>query len=214
MPAKIQLRKGQRFENWEVVKEANGGLWEVKCTNCAQIRFYAAGLLRSRAKTKGKRLCNNCSMMPKGQAGFNCLLHEYKSRAAEKNVEFSLTDKQFRYLTQLSCFYCKSWPSLVRTGGNGRPNGNRSTWGDYTFNGVDRKDNDSGYVWGNCVPCCFVCNRAKGDMGYEDFLAYRQRIAEVYKMSKQAAATWPEQWRDEAALNMFAVVLDKPFNLR
>jgi len=29
----------------------------------------------------------------------------------------------------------------------------------------------------NSVPCCFICNRAKGNMGYKDFILWIQTIA-------------------------------------
>lgn len=43
------------------------------------------------------------------------------------------------------------------------------------YNGVDRKDNAKGYVTGNCLPCCWPCNYAKGSRyTYEQFKALRR----------------------------------------
>ena len=36
--------------------------------------------------------------------------------------------------------------------------------------GLDRKDNNKGYIPGNVVPCCWDCNKKKGTKLYEDFL--------------------------------------------
>lgn len=41
---------------------------------------------------------------------------------------------------------------------------------DYTYNGIDRVNNDIGYIKNNCIPCCKICNRAKNSMSYDDFL--------------------------------------------
>jgi hypothetical protein len=29
------------------------------------------------------------------------------------------------------------------------------------YNGIDRVDNEKGYLVENCVPCCFTCNSLK-----------------------------------------------------
>ena len=42
----------------------------------------------------------------------------------------------------------------------------------FRYNGLDRIDNDIGYVEENCVSCCIVCNRAKNSMPYEDFIEW------------------------------------------
>lgn len=37
------------------------------------------------------------------------------------------------------------------------------------MNGIDRVDNDKGYVPGNVSPCCWVCNIAKGTMSLDEW---------------------------------------------
>lgn len=51
-------------------------------------------------------------------------------------------------------------------------------WGDYVYNGVDRKDNGIGYSNDNCVPCCMICNWAKGKMLLSDYMQYINRLVE------------------------------------
>src|SRR3990167_6369828 len=92
---------------------------------------------------------------------FNKLLANYKNSAKVRNVPFTLSDEQFRELTQEKCFYCGSEPSQEKY--------RKFSNGAYVFNGIDRKDNSKGYVQGNVLHCCFICNRAKGNMSYEDF---------------------------------------------
>ena len=45
-----------------------------------------------------------------------------------------------------------------------------------TISGVDRVDSNKGYIEGNCVSCCFECNRSKSDMSKKDFLNLIKRI--------------------------------------
>lgn len=79
----------------------------------------------------------------------------YKRRAARipGGREFTLTYDQLCMMLEDRCHYCL------------KPNAR----------GVDRTDNDKGYVWGNCVPCCWPCNEAKGCMPYERFVQ-QQRV--------------------------------------
>ena len=44
------------------------------------------------------------------------------------------------------------------------------------INGIDRIDNNIGYTKENSVPCCEICNKAKRDMSYNDFINYLKRI--------------------------------------
>lgn len=48
--------------------------------------------------------------------------------------------------------------------------------GHFYFNGIDRVDNFKGYTLENSVPCCTICNRAKSNMLYDDFMSYIQRF--------------------------------------
>lgn len=34
---------------------------------------------------------------------------------------------------------------------------------------IDIIDNNKGYIVDNIIPCCIVCNRAKGNMSLEEF---------------------------------------------
>jgi hypothetical protein len=45
-------------------------------------------------------------------------------------------------------------------------------------NGIDRLDNTIGYIEGNVVSCCDICNYSKHTKGYIEFLSW---IDKVYK---------------------------------
>ena len=83
----------------------------------------------------------------------------FKKRCTNQNKEMSLTFEQWSLLVSNQCVYCS---------------GNLETKGC----GLDRVDNNIGYLLGNCVPCCQECNRIKGNkLTYEEMLA----VAEVLK---------------------------------
>lgn len=79
---------------------------------------------------------------------------EYRASAKWRGYECSLTDEEFHAFFSLECFYC------------GLPGG-----------GIDRYDNNVGYILENCVPCCRHCNYAKRDRTVTEFLAWIDALA-------------------------------------
>lgn len=48
--------------------------------------------------------------------------------------------------------------------------------GEFISNGIDRIDNNRGYVKENCVPCCKTCNYAKRKMDLLTFKEWARRL--------------------------------------
>jgi hypothetical protein len=81
--------------------------------------------------------------------------YNYKTRynrykADDPNFDIPLDD--FVSMIIDFCYYC------------GKRNLNKG------FNGIDRVDSTQPHVLGNCVPCCWECNRMKGAMDVNDFI--------------------------------------------
>jgi len=100
-------------------------------------------------------------------SGANVLRNQYRSDAKKRNLEFTLALDFFLELTSAPCTYCESPPELLSRYRETRP---------YTYNGIDRVDNERGYLLGNVVPCCYRCNRAKGPGELRTFLAWLTRL--------------------------------------
>jgi hypothetical protein len=81
----------------------------------------------------------------------------YKARAKRTKIDFTLSFRRFDDIVKKPCHYCKVKVS-------NKPMG------------IDRVDNSKGYVFNNCVPSCWTCNRAKSDMSYVDFTEYLSRF--------------------------------------
>lgn len=94
----------------------------------------------------------------------------YRTSAQMKGKPFEMTIDQFESMSQGRCHYCDAPPSNVSRA-------LRSSQIPFVYNGIDRLNNDLGYVAGNVVTCCGRCNKAKNDMSEE---AFRQWIATVY----------------------------------
>lgn len=75
----------------------------------------------------------------------------YVAGAARRNLAFELSRDEFNALTTHDCTYCGKPTTATHT------------------NGVDRVDNDRGYVADNVVPCCGTCNSMKGTLSNHEF---------------------------------------------
>lgn len=107
------------------------------------------------------------------------LFKQYQRGARRKGHEFCLSKSQAEEFFQSNCYYCGVKPSRALTV---RGNGKNKTYA-YTFlyNGIDRRDNDKGYLPSNCDPCCTTCNFLKRNMPAEEFEEWCRRIAQVWK---------------------------------
>lgn len=104
-----------------------------------------------------------------GESTFNNVYETYKRNAKKRNLCFELDKITFKQITQKNCFYCNRSPNNVFK--------KNYENGDFTYNGIDRFDNNLGYTLENCVPCCANCNRAKYKNTYNDFILW---VRELY----------------------------------
>ena len=74
---------------------------------------------------------------------------QYQVSANKRGFDFSLTFQELENLIFSQCDYC-GVPACP-------------------INGIDRVDNTKGYIKDNCVPCCAICNKAKGILTVLEF---------------------------------------------
>jgi hypothetical protein len=86
---------------------------------------------------------------------------------------WELTRKQFDNLLSQPCYYCGASPRRVIV---------KKAFGFLVCNGIDRRDNGTGYTVANAVSCCPRCNRSKGPMSEDEFWEW---IQNVYKHTSQ-----------------------------
>ncbi len=71
-------------------------------------------------------------------------LAKVRFAATKRKIAFDISLEDFLVLIKLPCFYCSG--ALPEAGG-----------------GLDRIDNEKGYMLGNVVPCCTRCNTMRND---------------------------------------------------
>jgi 5-methylcytosine-specific restriction endonuclease McrA len=169
-------RTGERYGRLTVVaRDGNIGVhtaWLCMC-DCGKQR----SVITSSLKSGNTQSCGCSRRSPKpgsgvrlepGESARRTLVKKYKSSARVRGLEWSVTDDNFIAITQLDCHYCGVVPSqVIATSSNGQ----------FVYNGIDRIDNDIGYVSENLVSCCSICNRAKHAMPYHVFMMWLGRLA-------------------------------------
>ncbi len=171
MPPKPIDISGKIFGIQKILKYCGrDGRWVVECTNCGYISDkFMHNVVRSKIG------CRNCSGLPKGSSGFKRVFTQYATIAKQHNREFVLTVDQFRIITSSCCHYCGRTPVQL-SGSNLKQRWKKSTWGEYHYNGIDRKDNTKGYTPDNSLPCCGECNHMKGSKTYDEFISWLDRL--------------------------------------
>lgn len=136
-------------------------LWEFKC-DCGN----TVTKRKSRVTTG---VTKSCGCIPKRGNGIDSGEYAaYKRNSKRRGYEFTITNDEFDLITFKKCHYCGQEP---------RPLMNRAKTKVFSYrNGIDRKNNNIGYVYYNCLPCCSECNFAKGSMDYEQFILWIKRI--------------------------------------
>jgi hypothetical protein len=81
-----------------------------------------------------------------------------------------LTFEQFMELSQKNCFYCNSSASNNFNNFTSKFAAELSRLnGNFLYNGLDRVNSNLPHDFSNLVPCCKICNKAKGKMTIDDF---------------------------------------------
>jgi hypothetical protein len=77
-----------------------------------------------------------------------------------------LTLRECAEIWEANCWYCGEPPRSKRV---------KKGW-TYLYNGIDRIDNNKGYVPGNSISCCKYCNRAKNDRSSRLFFMWIEKV--------------------------------------
>jgi hypothetical protein len=161
--AKYAHLVGQRFGHLTFLKvvprkKSSTYLWEMEC-DCGEIRdFYPPNVKDGKTKSCG------CQQNKRQFDGFHRVIQQYRLAAGYRDYEWELDETAARELLHQDCIYCGKAPEI-------------DTYG-VTRNGIDRVDNNKGYIEGNVVPCCGECNRFKGARNADEFTAHAKRICE------------------------------------
>lgn len=193
MPRESQLKPGYRInkitiiENLEVPRGRNGqGLWRVRC-DCGNVKVLRGYSLNPSSNLQSCG-CESAMSQAHGAVkrrgyGETTMNFEYSvyRRAATSRGHVPLSKPEWREMVLKPCAYCggfdvRNYP--VRRLKNKYLDMGEEEAEKYkvSMNAIDRVDSSLGYVQGNMVPCCGMCNVMKMAHSREDFLAKVKQI--------------------------------------
>lgn len=159
----------------------NKSVWLCRCDCGVEKEYIAGSLAAKRTRSCGCLSRETTAAFNKkiktkvSYCTFSAVWQSYKKGALDRNYEFSLSKDDFLSLTQGNCYYCGIEPKQERKSRNA------DKLNSFFYNGIDRIDNNIGYVLNNCVSCCKHCNRMKRDQSIE---AFSSRIKILYERQR------------------------------
>lgn len=160
--------------------------WWCECKQCG-CGFIVPSHCLSNSKGPYKMGCKSCSFRQrqiknrqgKSHGGLTLLYLTYQNNAKKMGRDFCLSREEFKCITSQHCQYCGTEPTQIAKASH---NNGRTLegvdWSAYTYNGIDRVDNNLGYTIDNCVPCCGSCNLMKRSFSAIQFIKH---ISNIYK---------------------------------
>jgi hypothetical protein len=172
----MHYQRQRKHGDENVVKSKSDSYPDI-CTvaDCSE-KYWANGLCNSHGKRKYLRekvaigeYIPPHNKLSREEAARNHWETRYKVDARRRGFEWALLPIQFDTLIFAPCNYCGHPPEYL-VARKDRP------VGPLYVSGIDRVDSMQGYIWGNVVPCCNICNRAKNNMPVTEFFEWINRL--------------------------------------
>lgn len=177
---------GQKFGHLLVVSYAGNKRWNCQC-ECGNQPLVATKRLNEGRKRNREMSCGcmhgyknparrHRRLVSNDEAAIQYLWKHQQRQVRKINGAdpWDISKEEFERLIFSPCHYCGAIGSnrIIVTY---RQIG---SIGELRYNGLDRVDAAQGYVASNIVPCCWQCNKTKGNLPFEEFVAYLLRVTQ------------------------------------
>lgn len=125
----------------------------------------SSGKIKSCGHTRGE---NN--RLPGNESLINNHFCQTRNKAEDRNHLFELTKDEFISLIFKNCSYCGTEPKNIIK------NRSKLAFKHMLVNGIDRIDNNKGYIIDNVTTACYTCNQAKHRLTKEFFLKWIDKV--------------------------------------
>lgn len=175
---------GTKFERLEVLRSVqkrnrNSQRFLCRCDCGNEIEVDYSALRRGQTKSckclgvaRRREVLMHADRSETAKRGYYAKWKNLVSKRKKPTV-MELSYEEWLPLISSNCYYCGKPPNKIFVPD---PKKNRSDCIPFHHHGIDRKDNDRGYVLDNCVPCCRDCNFAKRTLNDTQFLELAKQI--------------------------------------
>lgn len=148
-------------------------IWNVECECGVKKTVSTANLTGKKSSTIScgcyfKELLHKGMRKTSEMSEFKTHYSLCKGRSNTDKKEFDISFDEYVSIIVNNCEYCGIEPPkrFYKSGKDKK----------IKCHGIDRVDNEKGYVAGNCVSCCARCNQMKSILTVESFLNHIKRI--------------------------------------
>ena len=173
-PERIAVKKKWREENYEKVAKTYMDSRGRKIEEIGveeYLKLQAEQAKKWRENNPEKMVETNENKKNNRQINYS----NYVRTAEYKGLKFEITIEEYCDIVNKECHYC----GIIEDKG---------------FNGIDRKNQNEGYLLDNCVSCCKMCNYMKGSTSDETFIKRVEHILTYQK--KINGRYYPECFAD------------------
>lgn len=144
--------------------------WVCRCACGGSVITHSGSLRSGNTKSCGclSREVKALTRKPENGGELTAVILGYKRHAERRGFDWALSREQVREIIGKPCYYCGTEPSNRKS--------TKNSISPFVYGGIDRVDNRHGYLMTNVVPCCAVCNRAKGTLTSREFSDWAKRV--------------------------------------
>lgn len=148
--------QSQMIDVTKRIFDDHGILTHKLCPVCKEYKSIEHFAPKSSNADGYSEYCNDCI-----KYSLNRRYSKYLNGARKRRLQFDISKSEFDFITKQPCVYCGEYAFIYQSKG---------------INGIDRVDSKIGYVKGNIVPCCVICNRMKLDYDKEEWINHMKLI--------------------------------------
>lgn len=153
-----QLKNGKGFARWRCVCDC-GGEKITESQNLTKGKTTHCGCIKRISHLRGEY----------GASTRKRVLDSYKRNAEKRNYDWDISDEKAFELFSGDCVFCNSPPATTTK--------RDRLYGEFTYNGIDRINNNLGYIAENVQSCCKICNIGKGTVTPKEWIEHCKRVA-------------------------------------
>lgn len=144
--------------------------WDCVCDCGGSATLHTGNLRSGNTKSCGCLIKDSAALrrIPNAHSEITAVILSYKRHAMARGLEWQLSRNDASGLMRMPCHYCGGAPSNVMV--------TKNTVTPFKYSGIDRVDNKAGYIIGNVVPACKICNIAKRDLTLVEFAEWARRL--------------------------------------
>lgn len=200
-----KLKPGMKVNRLTAISYTNGK-WRCICDCGEYTELITNKILSGNTQSCGclqaERVRETIKQVHEGNRKLEPKLASAKKRWGDYTHQNDLyiSFEEFLDITSKNCVYCGVVPLQCWNAFTKKKNASQYSRdnGDWYYNGIDRIDNNVGYVKSNCCTACFQCNNAKTDQSREEFLA---RVPK-YTIQSFSPLQWGEKETPSGSLGL------------